>query len=113
MTMSYIIAVREATCKLNILWILCLCIPQDLCKLQRKLATAQEIHRMVAQVKGDKTSINQIISDICKFVTDECCHVGGTCFYDENELATDNKFVRLCNWRTQLNMKDYKLPELD
>ena len=61
----------------------------------------------------DKITINQIISDICKFVTDECCHVGGLAFYDESDLATDDKFVRLRNWRTQLNMKDYKLPELD
>ena len=58
----------------------------------------------------DKYVINQIISDICKFVTDECCHVGGLAFYDESDLATDDKFVRLRNWRTQLNMKDYKLP---
>ena len=61
----------------------------------------------------DKFVINQIISDICKFVTDECCHVGGLAFCDESDLATDDKFVRLRNWRTQLNMKDYKLPELD
>ena len=61
----------------------------------------------------DKITINQIISDMCKFVTDECCHVGGLAFCDESDLATDDKFVRLRNWRTQLNMKDYKLPELD
>ena len=39
--------------------------------------------------------------------------LGGLAFYDESDLATDDKFVRLRNWRTQLNMKDYKLPELD
>ena len=61
----------------------------------------------------DKISINQTTSNICKFVTDECCHVRGTCFYAERELATDDKFLKLRNWRTQLNMKDYKLPELD
>ena len=61
----------------------------------------------------DKLTINQTISDIYEFVTDECCHVGGLAFYDESDLATDDKFVRLRNWRTQLNMKDYKLPELD
>ena len=61
----------------------------------------------------DKASINQTVSDIYKFVTDECCHVRGTCFYAESELATDDKFVKLHNGRTQLNMKDYKLPELD
>ena len=61
----------------------------------------------------DKLTINQTISDICKFVTDECCHVGGLAFCDESDLATDDKFVRLRNWRTQLNMKDYKLPELN
>ena len=61
----------------------------------------------------DKYVINRIISDICKFVTDECCHVGGLTFCDERDLAMDDKFMRLHNWRTQLNMKDYKLPELD
>ena len=61
----------------------------------------------------DKYVIIHIISDICKFVIDECCHVGGLAFYDKSNLATDDKFVRLRNWRTQLNMKDYKLPELD
>ena len=52
----------------------------------------------------DKLTINQTISDICKFVTDECCHVGGIGFYDESELATNDKFMRLRNWRTRLNM---------
>ena len=61
----------------------------------------------------DKRIITQIVADICKFVTDECCHIGGIGYYDESELATNDKFVRLRNWRTQLNMKDYKLPELD
>ena len=61
----------------------------------------------------DKASINQIVSNICKFVPDKCCHVGGTCFYAESELATDDKFVKLRSQRTQLNMKDYKLLELD
>ena len=61
----------------------------------------------------DKYVINRIISDICKFVTDECCHVGGLAVCAESDLATDDKFVRLRNWRTQLNMKDYKLPELN
>jgi len=51
-TISYINAVREATCKLSIVWILCLCIPHDCRMLQQKLATAQEICSMVAQVKG-------------------------------------------------------------
>ena len=57
--------------------------------------------------------MNQTISDICKFATDAYCQVEGTCFYAESELATDDKFVKLCNWRTQLNMKDCKLPELE
>ena len=52
MTISYINAAREATCKLSIVWILCLYIPHDCQILQQKLATAQEIYSMVAQVKG-------------------------------------------------------------
>ena len=54
MTMSYMNAVREATCKVSIVWILYLCVPRDLRKLPQKPATAQEIHRMVVQVKGGK-----------------------------------------------------------
>ena len=65
------------------------------------------------RLRVNKYVINQIISDICKFVTNECCHVGGLTFYDESDLATNDKFMRLRNWRTELNMKDYKLPELD
>ena len=61
----------------------------------------------------DNASIKQTVSDICKFVTDECYHVGGKCFYTESDLATEDKFVKLHNWRTHLNMKNYKLPKLD
>ena len=43
----------------------------------------------------DSTSITQIVADICKFVTDKCCHVGGKFFYVESELATEEKFVKL------------------
>ena len=60
----------------------------------------------------DKYVINQIISDICKFVTDECCHVGGKFFYTESELATKEKYVKIRNWRTDLDMNDYKLPDI-
>jgi len=60
----------------------------------------------------DSISINQTIADICKFVTDDCCHVGGKFFYAESELATEDKFVKLRNWRSDLDMNDYKLPDL-
>ena len=60
----------------------------------------------------DKASINQTVSNICKFVTDECCHVRGTYFYAESELATDDKFMKLRNWRADLDMNDYKLADL-
>ena len=56
--------------------------------------------------------ITQIISDICKFATGECCHIEGKLFNDESELATDDKFMKLRNWRTDLNMNDYKLSDL-
>jgi len=60
----------------------------------------------------DKRIITQIVADICKFVTDECCHVGGKFFYTESELATKEKYVKLRNWRTDLDMNDYKLPDI-
>ena len=60
----------------------------------------------------DKRIITQIVADICKFVTDECCHVGGKFFYTESELATKEKYVKIRNWRTDLDMNDYKLPDI-
>ena len=60
----------------------------------------------------DKRIITQIVADICKFVTNECCHVGGKFFYTESELATKEKYVKLRNWRTDLDMNDYKLPDI-
>ena len=60
----------------------------------------------------DKRIIDQTIADICKFVTDECCHVEGKFFYDKSELATEEKYMNLHNWRTDLDINDYKLPDL-
>ena len=60
----------------------------------------------------DNSTITQIVSDICKFVTDECCHVDGKFFNAESELATKEKYMKLRNWRTDLDMNNYKLPEL-
>ena len=54
--------------------------------------------------KVDKTIIKYTISDICKFVTDECCSVDGKVFNHESELATELKYKSLRNWRTELNM---------
>ena len=60
----------------------------------------------------DKTIIKYTISDICKFVTNECCSVDGKFFNNESELAMEPKYKSLCKWRTDLNMIDYKLPVL-
>jgi hypothetical protein len=46
--------------------------------------------------KVDSTNITQTITDICKFVTDECCHVGGSFFYVDSELGME-KFEKLRN----------------
>ena len=78
-------------------------------KLPSKLVAAQKIYRMVAKVKGGHHS-NSI--DICKFATNECCHIEEKFFNAESELAMDDKLVKLHNWRTDLNMNDYKLPDL-
>ena len=43
--------------------------------------------------KVDKTIIKYTISDICKFVTDECCSVDGKVFNHESELATEEKYA--------------------
>ena len=60
----------------------------------------------------DNSTITQIVSDICKVVTDECCHVDGKFFYAESELAMEEKYVKLRNWRTDLDLNDYKLLDL-
>jgi hypothetical protein len=63
--------------------------------------------------KVDSRNITQTVADICKFVTDECCHVGGNFFYAESELGMAEKYQRLHNWRTsELDMKDYKLLDI-
>jgi len=69
---------------------------------------------MVAKGKGvDSRSITQTVANICnKFITDECCSVGGKFFYVESELAMEEKFVKLRNWRSDLNMNDYKLLDI-
>ena len=61
--------------------------------------------------KVDHSTITETVSDICKFVTDECCYVDGKFFSADSELATE-KYVKLRNWRTELDMNDYKLPDL-
>jgi hypothetical protein len=45
----------------------------------------------------DHNTITNTIADICKFVIDECAHVGGTFFYNESNLGTDEKYVKLRN----------------
>ena len=57
----------------------------------------------------DHSTITQTISNICKFVTDECCYVDGKFFDTDSELATEEKYVKLRNCRTDLDMNDYKL----
>ena len=60
----------------------------------------------------DNTAITQIVFNICKVVTDECCYVDGKFFNAESELATEEKYVKLHNWRIDLDMNNYKLPDL-
>ena len=69
---------------------------------------------MVAKGKGvDSRSISQTVANICnKFITDECCFVGGKFCYVESKLAMEEKFVKLCNWRSDLNMNDSKLLDI-
>ena len=60
----------------------------------------------------EQRAIMQTIADICKFVTDQCCHVDGQFFYTGSELARE-KFEKLRNWRTSsLDMNDYKLSDI-
>ena len=45
----------------------------------------------------DMTIMNQTVAKIRKFVTDECCHVGGKFFYADSELAMEEKYMKLRN----------------
>ena len=36
----------------------------------------------------------------------------GEFFYAESKLAMEEMFVKLRNWRTKLDMNDYKLPDI-
>jgi hypothetical protein len=61
----------------------------------------------------DSRNITQIVADICKFVTDEYCHVSGSFFYAESELGMEEKLEKLRNWGTNdLDMNDYMLPDI-
>ena len=81
-------------------------------RVQPQLAATQKIYGMVEKTKGGQNNHQIYKSDICKFVTDECCPVDGKLFNHESELATEPKYKSLRNWRTKLNMKDNKLPDL-
>jgi len=61
----------------------------------------------------DSRNITQTVANICKFVIDECCYVGGKFFNIESELGTEEKYEKLRNWRTSdLDMNDYRLPDI-
>ena len=61
----------------------------------------------------DQRTITQIVTNICKFVTYQCCHVDGQFFYTKSELAREDKFEKLRNWRTSgLDMNDYRLLDI-
>jgi hypothetical protein len=61
----------------------------------------------------DSRKITQTVADICKFVTDECCLVGGNFFYSESELMMEEKYEKLRNWRNSgLDMNDYRLLDI-
>ena len=61
----------------------------------------------------DSRNITQTVANICKFVTEECCYVGGKFFNIESELGTEEKYVNLRHWKSDtLDMTDYKLPDI-
>ena len=68
-TMSYINAVHEATCKLSIMWILCLSYLRTCGSYNRSWRQLKKSIGWWRKSRVDKITINQIISDICKF-----CH---------------------------------------
>jgi hypothetical protein len=63
--------------------------------------------------KVDSRNITQIVAGICKFVADECCEVRGKFFYAKSDLGMEEKYKKLCNWRTSdLDMNDNKLSDI-
>jgi hypothetical protein len=61
--------------------------------------------------KIDYKSITQTIADICKFIMDSCVQVGETFFNTESELATQEKYEKLKDWRV-MGLQDYELPDI-
>jgi hypothetical protein len=39
-------------------------------------------------------------------------HVGGTFFHEESELAMAENYEKIRNWRTMLDITDYKLSDI-
>ena len=72
----------------------------------------RQLKKSIGWWRRSRVEITQIVSDICKFATNECCHIEEKFFNAESELAMDDKLVKLHNWRTDLNMNDYKLSDL-
>ena len=63
--------------------------------------------------KVDKTIIDQTIADIWSLLPTNVVMLTESSFiYNESELATKAKYAKLRNWRTDLDMNDYKLPDL-
>jgi len=68
-------------------------------------------HRGGGREKRSTKSIAQTIADICKFITDSCIQVRKTFFNTESELAMEEKYEKLRDWRT-MGLTDYKLPDI-
>lgn len=62
--------------------------------------------------KVDEKNHTQTVAEICKCIMDDCVDAEGKFFYAESELGSAEKYEKLCNWRTMLNMKDYTLPDI-
>jgi hypothetical protein len=59
-----------------------------------------------------EATFKQIRADICKFLMDLCVHEGKTFFNPDTPLGGLPEYEKLRNWSTQLDMSDYKLPDI-
>ena len=113
MTMCYMHAVHQAIWRVTLMWILYLWLPQVLRRIQPQLAATQKIFGMVEKAKDGQNnhqSNNSWHLQVCYRRMLFCWH--RKFFNDESDLATEPKYKSLRNWRTDLNMNDYKLPGL-
>lgn len=57
-------------------------------------------------------TFSQTVADICKFFLDQCVVEGKPFFHPDTPYAVLEEYENLRKWSTNLDMTDYKLPDI-